>query len=357
MNKFRRIAVDPGFGGFKIAEVTDGEAVNVAVLPAVVGIGKGTDVGFLDIGLKRTRKQDKPLQVNFNGRTNYLVGHNVHLYARPRERLDFARLEEGPEMRALLYGALWQILGSGSHELALIIGLPVEIVQDRDRSQQTLRTLRRWLLGDHVFNVGAETVHAQVTQIKALAQPVGAYFSWGANLNGKWQLSREALSEPVAICDIGFNTLDLFVVEQGQVAGRYTGGDHLGMHRVADAVITRVRRAYNVNLSLYQADQLMRAHLKKPGRAQLHHHGGSIDLGPMLVEALDEAFAGINQFVRRHWEQGTQFRHLLLAGGGAQALKTRLLGQYPQAIILPEPVTANAVGIAKFARRPGVFKS
>ena len=71
MNKLRRIAVDPGFGGFKIAEVTDGQTMNVAVLPSVVGIGKGTDAGFLDVGLKRTRKQDKPLQVNFNGRTNY----------------------------------------------------------------------------------------------------------------------------------------------------------------------------------------------------------------------------------------------------------------------------------------------
>ena len=45
-----------------------------------------------------------------------------------------------------------------------------------------------------------------------------------------------AIKTPVAVADIGFNTLDLFAVENGQVIARFTDGDTLGMHRVADTL-------------------------------------------------------------------------------------------------------------------------
>ena len=35
----------------------------------------------------------------------------------------------------------------------------------------------------------------------------------------------------------------------------------------------------------------------------------------------------------------------------AEALRDALVSQYPHGVILPEPVTANAVGLAIYARR------
>jgi hypothetical protein len=51
----RKIAVDPGFGGFKTAEV-QGNDIRVAVVPSVVGIGE-TDTGLLSVGLGRRARQ------------------------------------------------------------------------------------------------------------------------------------------------------------------------------------------------------------------------------------------------------------------------------------------------------------
>jgi hypothetical protein len=239
-------------------------------------------------------------------------------------------------------------------KINLIIGLPVEVVEDRREAQAVLRKLRAWAVGDHQFKVNNQPLGLTIQQIKAIAQPVGAYFAWGAGLNGHWLLSPEARSKPTAIADIGYNTVDLFGVDNGQVARRATGGDTLGMHRVADILIRHARSHYDVSLSLYEADRLMRQYLAE-GQAILYHTGGETNLGPVIEQALDDAFAAISRFIRQHWEQGTQFRHLLLTGGGAQALRERLLNQYPQAIILPNAVTANAEGMARFALRAGIF--
>jgi len=346
----RKIAIDPGFGGFKVAEVQNG-TLSVHTIPAVVGIGS-TDLGYLGTGFGRQNKH-KPHTVTVDG-TEYLVGQNVHRYAPPVERLDYQRLANGPELRALLYAALWKITGAGTHTVALMVGLPVEIVQDRKLTQDTLRTLRGWLVGDHRFAVDGESVTLTIVAVKGLAQPVGSYFAWGADVNGAWRMSREALRKPVAICDIGFNTLDLFAVQNGEVFGRFTGGDTLGMHRTADAIVRHVRRTYRHTLSLAEADSLMREYLET-GHAIFYHPGGEHDLATAVSQALDNTFAGISQFIRQHWERGTRFRYLLITGGGAQALQEKLLAQYPQAVILPDPVTANAAGMAKFALRPRVF--
>jgi len=359
------VAIDLGFGGVKVATITsalprrerderlstgveDDHRIEVDVIPSVVGVGS-TEMGMLSTGLRRTRREDRPLTIVFDG-VSYLVGHNVRRYATPRERLDFLRLAEGPELRALLYAALWKATGGGEHRVALMIGLPVEVVQDRAEAQKTMRKLRHWLVGTHTYTVEGEKITCEVVQVNATAQPLGAYFAWGVNINGRWQMSNDAKTKPVAICDIGFNTLDLFVVEGGQVFKRGTGGATLGMHRVADAIIRRVRDTHRVSLSLHEADELMRTYVEG-GTPVLYHAGGETDLSQMVELAMAEGFNGVSQFIRQYWDRGTQFRHFIIVGGGAQAYRQMLLEHYPFAVIMPNAVTANAEGLAKLAYR------
>ena len=58
---------------------------------------------------------------------------------------------------------------------------------------------------------------------------------------------------------------------------------------------------------------------------------------------------------RWRWGNGRQFTHLLFTGGGAETLRDDLLRQYPHGVVLPEPITANAIGLARYGVR--VFKS
>jgi len=249
----------------------------------------------------------------------------------------------------LTYGVLAQGLGPGEHEASLIIGLPVEVMADRDLAIATLKGLRKWLVGDHTFQVDSATCQVTVHQVKALAQPVGAFFAWGLDDGGKWRLSADDLKAPAGVCDIGFNTLDLFAVEGGQVIARYTGGETLGMRRAAETLADLVRRAHSITLTLPQADALLR------GRSpRVYADGKGIDVRSLIAQSLDATAASALAYIERHWDDGRQFAHLLFTGGGSQALRSHLLRAYPHGVILPDPLTANATGLARYARR--VFK-
>jgi hypothetical protein len=342
------LALDKGFGNTKIGYRNGDGRTHVEHFPSIVGIGN-TDVGLLTTGLDGRRRQVKPYEVEFDG-LHYLTGPNVYRFGRPQERLDFQSLHEGNQVRALTYTAWSLVFDPGPEvEVSILHGFPVEILQDRPRGLAALGSLKSWQVGRHEFCVDGRPYAVVVKAIKAMAQPLGSYFLWGLNEDGQWTRPEADYIAPVAVADIGFNTLDLFGIERGQVVSRLTGGQSLGMHRAATAIKRHVRSAYSVELSLGQADELIREHVK--GReALVYHLGSTAEIGPIVQQALDETFAAINQFLLEHWGGGG-FRYLILTGGGADALRKPLLRHWPQAILLPEPVTANANGLARFARK------
>ena len=346
------IGLDPGFGGVKAAYIGR-EGAQVATVPSVVGVGS-IDLGLLSVGnLGRRRRSRQPDQVTFDNIT-YLVGENVARYARPVERMDFLRLSGGPELRALFYDVVFRLLGESEHEvngsapltINVMVGLPVEVMADREQARATLRTLRGWMATRHKYAVNGREVTLDVENVKVMAQPAGTFFAWGLNSQGKWGRDRSALRVPVAICDIGFHTLDLFAVEGGEVVARFTGGDTVGMRRAAELIINAAQAGSGVNLSLHEADALARQR-----RPRLHTAGGEVELRAQVDQALDTTAAAVVTFVERQWGNGHQFAHLLFTGGGAEALKATLLRQYPHGVVLPNAVTANALGLARYAAR------
>jgi len=163
------IGLDPGFGNLKATLIR--EEPQVVVVPSVVGVGE-TDLGLLSLGtLGRRRRRRVPDQVSFAGVT-YLVGEHVARFARParRERLDFLRLFDGPELRALDYDALFRLLGPGEHQVALMVGLPVVVMADRDQARATLRA---WLLGEHRCAVNDAALVLHVADVRECGRNVG----------------------------------------------------------------------------------------------------------------------------------------------------------------------------------------
>ncbi len=338
------LGLDPGFGGFKVVEAT-GEGHRSVHLPSVVGVGD-TDTGLLSLGTFGGHRFDhRPVAVSWNG-VSYLAGNRVAHYARPIERMDFLRLSDGPELRALTYAALGSLLGPGEHAVSLMLGLPVEVMADRERALATLKGLREWLIGEHRFILDGDAMSLTVAAVKAMAQPAGAFFAWGLDDAGHWVRPASDLKAPVGVCDIGFNTLDLFAVEGGQVVARFTGGDTLGLRRAAELLGSQVRREHGVALSLHEADALLGE--KRP---QLHTPAGITDLQAVSHQALDATTGEILGFVESHWGQGRQFAYLLFTGGGSEALRPELTRLYLHGLVLPDPVTANALGLARYAQR------
>lgn len=359
-DRVRKVGLDPGFGGVKVAEVQMralpeaggfGPVMVTQVVPSVVGVGTTDEGGLSLAGVVRGRRGEVPSVVGFDG-VEYLVGANVARYARPIERMDFARFTEGPELRALLYAALWQLLDGGEHRVALAVGLPVEVLQDADQARAVERAMAGWLVGRHRFALDGVRAEFEVVGVRArIAQPVATWFDWGLDLLGQWCKGTAAAKAPALIIDEGFNTLDLLVVEGGRISTRYTDGATLGMRRAAELTASNVLRRYGVELSLHEADDLVQR-VVAGKRARVWVVGEQVDVGPEVRQAVNGLSADVVRFVERSVGTGRRFR-ILLTGGGALALAGRLVGEWPHAEVMGDPVKANARGLGKLARRKG----
>jgi len=353
------VALDPGFGGCKAAMIVDG-TIQTAMISSVVGVGE-TNLGMLSLagvtGRRRRQKQFEPHRVSFNG-ADMLVGAGVAEYARPVERLDFQRLGESPELRVLTYATLFKLLStdeglSEGVNLNLVVGLPVEVLQGPD-ANETVKRLRGWLVGEHRFAIDGQDVMLTINRVAPMAQPVGAFCEWGLGLDGRWGRDRDDALATVAVLDLGFNTLDLLGVRNGRISARYTEGDTLGMRRAAQALVQSVRSQYQVgDLSLHEADELVREYIRGRGRrpVKLSVPGGRQDVSHLVGTAVDVAAGEVSTFVAQVWGQGGRFAYLLLTGGGCLVLGERLRQQLPHAVVLDDPVTANARGLARAAQR------
>ncbi len=353
------VALDPGFGGFKAAAVVAG-AIQTAMVPSVVGVGQ-TNLGMLSLagvtGRRRRRRKVEPYRVTFNG-ADMLVGAGVAEYARPVERLDFQRLGESPELRVLTYATLFELLSRGGLlteevNLNLVVGLPVSVLQGPE-ANETVRRLKGWLVGEHCFAVDGQQTTLHIRHVVPMAQPVGAFCEWGLGLDGRWRRDRDDALATVAVLDLGFNTLDLLGVRNGRISARYTEGDTLGMRRAAQALVQSIRSQYQVgDLSLHEADELVREYVRGRGRrpVKLSVPGGRQDVSHLVATAVDVAASEVLAFVAQVWGQGGRFAYLLLTGGGCLALGERLQQQLRQAVVLDDPVMANARGLARAAQR------
>lgn len=339
------IGYDPGYGNSKAAYLNG--SLQTTHLPSVVGVGH-TELGLLDSTLgHRRRRAEMPDETNFDNMT-YLVGRNVANYARPVERMDFRRLSAGPELKALFYTTLYHLLGSGEHQdIRVMVGLPVEVMQNRQFARATRRQLRQWMIGHHCYLVNGELNQLAVTRVEVMPQPAGSYFYWGMDEAGKWCKGAETLKDTIAVCDVGFNTIDLFVLKAGQIMARYTNGETLGVRRAAELIIEHIRKHHDISLSLHEADAFL--HQKQP---ELSSANGLIDLTSLVNQARETVAAGVLQFTERQWGNARRFRHILFTGGGAEILRDQLAHAYPHGVVMPNAVTANAAGLAKYALRP-----
>src|SRR5689334_12724589 len=92
-----------------VSEIT----MKATVLPSQVGVGS-MDMGMLSLGkMGAARRQTSQPHIIEWDKVSYIVGDGVDDFARPIQRMDFLRLAEGPEARAMTYASLGLTLGAG----------------------------------------------------------------------------------------------------------------------------------------------------------------------------------------------------------------------------------------------------
>ncbi len=314
--------------------------MQTAIVPSIIAPGRVRDMGALDMGLRRRgrrSRQDVPLTVEFDGQA-YLAGDGVWMHhSRPTERLNFSSLGNGVFGRVMTYAALGTALQPGTHRGARVLyGLPVQVLESAAQAKRIMAELRRWMVGVHRFSVDGQPFEVEIAEVRGMAQPLGAFFAW-AYQSG----DRHALRRTIAIADPGFNTLDLYTVSNLAVSPLGTTGDTIGVHQAAKEVVHEVRRLTGVTISLRQADSLLRR-----GEAVIQGH----DITPVIQAALQSNATAIAQAVNIAWDNLLADVRIA-AGGGAALYQDYISRSLPGILVLPDPATANARGLAQYARR------
>lgn len=344
---------DPGFKANKVARV-QGTEMATYVLPSSVGLADRSPKDGLSLGgvVRPSRTSRPPFRVVFDG-IEYLVGPNVDSFTRPIDRMDFDRFTDSPELRATFYTALYRIVNGGGHRVALAIALPVEVLQHKQEAARVERAMQSWLTGEHQFSVDGVQAALTIAKVRVkIPQPVATWFDWGLDLTGQWIKGKEAQRAPALIVDQGFNTLDVVVVENGQISDRLSGGDTLGMSRAAEQLIEMLKYRHGLALELHKANDLIER-VVNGQPAEIYLYGQPCDVTREARQALNALEAEVDNYFKRSLGKAKDAYHVLLTGGGALALSSRLLSRFPRAVVMPEPVLANARGLAKLAVRPG----
>lgn len=276
------LAVDPGFGETKIN--VDGKSASI---PSAIARVK--DIGMAGIGMKTA---SKALTIQIGWET-YAIGDGAWHWGNILTNRDYSALSS-PERRALVFGALSQILEPGTHEFeTMVIGLPVPLLMDEIQGQAIISGLKAYK-GAHQFTTDKGQYNLAIHKLKALAQPVGAYTDW--LLDDEVHIRKNGRQAEVAVLDIGMNTLDMYVVQDANILPRFIGGEKVGVRRLLEIL----------NANGHEPEELdaqMRSGKLRPTKDQLESW-------------LSEILAAIE----RTWPNLRRFTTIIPAGGGSVVL-------------------------------------
>jgi hypothetical protein len=309
------IGYDPGFGNTKVCF----NGVDALVQSAVA---RPRSTGMATIGMKSAGKGSD--LVTFDGQ-NYAVGAGSWNRGEPLTSLDYNSLVSTGRM-AMFYAAMSRVVPSDAPS-TLVVGLPVSLLQDAEQAKTVIEALKL-LKREHFFAVNGNEYMVSIDKIKVLAQPVGAYMDWlyddrlTPRVNGKAE---------VAVIDIGFNTLDIYALANGQVMERFLGGSEVGVFRLLEQLSSE--------MDLAEADAQLRS--------------GAINPDGYLSAWMDDVLANIKRTVKNL----KRFNSVILCGGGSVILGNRLkvaLESKGATVFVPvHPVSSNVRGFWKYGAKNG----
>ena len=323
MNTTISLGFDMGMGALKLWCASGG----YQLVSQVASNGQG----HLADGILGLKNRKRPMLIKSEAGSFY-VGFDAHKHGRPVESLDFDRLTGAPEMRALLYGALAQYqteFGPFDAPLALMVGLPLQMMTG-DSAKDYQKGVKSWLIGSHEYEADGLTHRVDIESVRQTSQPVGALFDYVLDHRSQFIAERSAaLLDEVGVISVGFNTVELLVVEGQSAVERFTRGNTLGVRRLLE-LINR-----NSEFSLGELDEKLRR-----GRLKAE-----------LKQALPIWSREVNGEVEAVWgSKHRRFSKVLIVGGGALLLQDALTLQFGhKAWVAPEAVLAIARGLWKLS--------
>lgn len=237
------LSYDPGFGTTSLAA----SVREVSSLETAAARLTG-DLGRAAIGMK-TKTKTPIVEI---GSDRFYVGRGAWDWgAANLISMDYTSLTN-PARLSLLYANFAALFAPGDYAVSTFaVGLPVPLLQDATQAADVLRQLKEFKEQAHAFKIGREAYCFRTHRMVYYPQPAGSYSNWliGEDLkvmNGRGQ-------KEIVIVDIGRNTLDVYVLDAGQVNPRFVGGDKFGTRFLLEQIA-----ADYPGRDLAEVDSLMR---------------------------------------------------------------------------------------------------
>lgn len=215
----------------------------------------------------------------------------------------------------------------------LAVGLPLSFYRSqKDALKERLEILNAWVSVD-----GGEEKYVAFGEVAVFPQGAGALIALGSAL---------PKSGTVGLIDVGTYTTDylLFEVRKGMPVPipEACGSVEVGIHLVHRALAAEFERQAGVPLPARMHQQVVE---KIQNGEEITYRGREVKLAPAFAPVKRDAAEAIAAHVLAAWGDRTGFLSLTaLAGGGAVLFGESLAGYFQQAVQVPDPVFANAVG-------------
>jgi hypothetical protein len=313
------LALDPGYGNTKVC--VDG---HVACLQSA--IARPQSVGMAAIGMKTASQVDI---ICLNGQ-EFAIGPGTWHWGSLLSGRDYSALAS-LERRALAFGTLATLLQSGDYVMdQMVIGLPVPLLKDTLQAKAVLDELKAYKDAHH-FAFNGQGYNLVIQRLKVLAQPVGAYTDW--LLDDDLNVRKGGRQAEVGVLDLGMNTLDLYVIQDGKVEPRFVGGDKVGVRSLLE---------------------LLTANGHDPEELDADLRSGRLRVPPVQMKSW---LGKVLNSVDRTWPNLTRFDAVIPTGGGAlvlgDLLRLALIAKGAAVCWPADPVAANVKGLWKWGAYGG----
>jgi hypothetical protein len=219
----------------------------------------------------------------------------------------------------------------------VVTGLPVAYYRDAHH-------LAQHLLGTHSILLDGHSLTVEVEDVLVVPQPFGALLSLILDERGKMTTDAVKLVEGrVAVLDIGMHTTDMILVEGLEYIEARSGSIEVGVSTAIDMMRKVLLDDHRVSYEPHELEVALR-------RGWLVIDGEKQRLNSLATDRLDPIARAIESQARTLWNIST-LTAIVLAGGGALALKPWLAKRFKQAIYAPDAAMANATGFLLYGLR------
>jgi hypothetical protein len=311
------VGLDPGFGNVKVAA-----GGQVRVIPSLVAVPRRVGMAASGLRLPRTTL------VRFEGH-EYAIGSGAPLRGTVYESIDESRFLTAPVV-ALMLGAVALLMEHQHEPLVLVVGLPVAMMRASAGAKGLVKGVQSRLTGQHCIEVDGRKIELRIERVWTRAQPLGVWAEWAVQESG--ELHAGARRSLIGVVDIGFNTVDIFGIQGGEMHAGMMGGAELGVRLLLEDAAADYDMPYHELLWRFSE--------------------GLLNITQQAVADWTGEIAG---FIRRQWRK-VRPDMVILAGGGAALLQDRGLTSVIRDavrcdIYLPgDPVTAGARGLEKLGK-------